>query len=678
MRDLEDALAALQSKHSKESHPLLEAGDASLDADDVGTENTQDADREPLGGEGEREKGKEPDQTVIADAFGTLSIAEHGVSRFYGPTGGIEVRFVIPSDWEAWRAHTILCVSQSLLIGAAQGGGGGSRASESPFDQFGINNHAGSLSPPTSSTSYQSSSSYAQPSSSSLSSTYPGQNSIPQSITPNPAPLFSRIFPFTPLGATPDILETIRTHLPPPARARQLLAIYFEQAYWLFRGVTKEQAYGELVPGVYGAEARGWWRAPGQDDEDAEGEQDVDEDSMYELGPHDVAVLFLLFAIGAVLEPTPGSKAGAGAATSGVQMPGSGEVPGQPYGQSVYGPYHPGVAMAGSSPSGFSSKTHSAGSSPSNQAHAQSRSQSHSQAHPNPYSQAHPHPQHRPTSQSPNTLSLQSALHQAQLLGEHYHQLGQASLCLQPVLEQPGVATVQGLHLMSIFNAFAESERSDASSMEASWSLITMAANLSQTASLYSCTSGCRVADRFVCRSVFIGIVHDGACRRSLYEDGDSSFGTYSSRTCGQVYIPVDRRRSRWSMSTVTTLVIRSTPRIPVPIRMRTITRWRTSRRFQRQPLHRQRRKGGRPLDRRGDPTQRVDPVIMVRITSVYSLFRRARSPICLLHRRQIAPRKIPIVVVVVKPLSRTSKNVRRCVTFPSFDCFHPLLWMVY
>ena len=58
-------------------------------------------------------------------------------------------------------------------------------------------------------------------------------------------------------------------------------------------------------------------------------------------------------------------------------------------------------------------------------------------------------------------------------------------MCLQPVLEQPGVATVQGLHLMSMFNAFAESERSDASSMEASWSLITMAANLSQTIGLH-------------------------------------------------------------------------------------------------------------------------------------------------------------------------------------------------
>lgn len=31
------------------------------------------------------------------DAFGTLSISDHGISRFFGPTGGSEVRSVIRS-----------------------------------------------------------------------------------------------------------------------------------------------------------------------------------------------------------------------------------------------------------------------------------------------------------------------------------------------------------------------------------------------------------------------------------------------------------------------------------------------------------------------------------------------------------------------------------------------------
>jgi hypothetical protein len=35
--------------------------------------------------------GSGPTSDVI-DAFGTLSIADHGISRFFGPTGGSEVR----------------------------------------------------------------------------------------------------------------------------------------------------------------------------------------------------------------------------------------------------------------------------------------------------------------------------------------------------------------------------------------------------------------------------------------------------------------------------------------------------------------------------------------------------------------------------------------------------------
>ena len=35
----------------------------------------------------------QPGQTAdVIDAFGTLSASEHGISRFFGPTGGSEVR----------------------------------------------------------------------------------------------------------------------------------------------------------------------------------------------------------------------------------------------------------------------------------------------------------------------------------------------------------------------------------------------------------------------------------------------------------------------------------------------------------------------------------------------------------------------------------------------------------
>lgn len=41
---------------------------------------------------GEEGAGAPPPATEVLDAFGTLSISEHGISRFFGPTGGSEVR----------------------------------------------------------------------------------------------------------------------------------------------------------------------------------------------------------------------------------------------------------------------------------------------------------------------------------------------------------------------------------------------------------------------------------------------------------------------------------------------------------------------------------------------------------------------------------------------------------
>jgi len=79
VRQLEDALASLQAKHSNEPHPLLR--------DDLLSANA---------GHGDEDAGKAEDSgpshpPEIMDAFGTLSISDHGVSRFFGPTGGPEV-----------------------------------------------------------------------------------------------------------------------------------------------------------------------------------------------------------------------------------------------------------------------------------------------------------------------------------------------------------------------------------------------------------------------------------------------------------------------------------------------------------------------------------------------------------------------------------------------------------
>ncbi|KDQ62020.1 hypothetical protein JAAARDRAFT_123795 [Jaapia argillacea MUCL 33604] len=76
IRQLEDALAALQAKSTTEPHPLLR--DDLLSANDKGEEDLEILE-EPVANPPE-----------LIDAFGTLSIAENGIARFFGPTGGLE------------------------------------------------------------------------------------------------------------------------------------------------------------------------------------------------------------------------------------------------------------------------------------------------------------------------------------------------------------------------------------------------------------------------------------------------------------------------------------------------------------------------------------------------------------------------------------------------------------
>ncbi|KAJ8095261.1 hypothetical protein PM082_010484 [Marasmius tenuissimus] len=84
IRELEDALAAIHGKHSTQPHPLLdqslieataEEGDGFEKIQVVASEETVDG----------TSGGGDP-----IDAFGTLSISDHGISRFFGPTGGSE------------------------------------------------------------------------------------------------------------------------------------------------------------------------------------------------------------------------------------------------------------------------------------------------------------------------------------------------------------------------------------------------------------------------------------------------------------------------------------------------------------------------------------------------------------------------------------------------------------
>lgn len=69
---------------------------------------------------------------------------------------------------------------------------------------------------------------------------------------------------------------------------------------------------------------------------------------------------------------------------------------------------------------------------------------------------------------------------------EHYHQIARAAICLQPVLEKPSLVTIQALHMLSMYNAMSGNELSGKeTSMETTWSLIVLAAHLSQTVRFY-------------------------------------------------------------------------------------------------------------------------------------------------------------------------------------------------
>ncbi|KIM39410.1 hypothetical protein M413DRAFT_446927 [Hebeloma cylindrosporum] len=283
IRQLEDALSILHGKHSSDPHPLLQ--------EDLIHADERDGDTD-AGSEEAMDKMLQPGEAL--DAFGTLSISEHGISRFFGPTGG----------------------SESLLLTNLDSNHG---SPESISD---------SLHGPT----------------------------TPSSL--GDLSHFSQSFPFTPMGQAADVQEIIESHLPPYEQGLALCETYFDQVSWMFRGVTREQLVDDMLPVIYKMQVA----PPGED---------------YS-GPHDLALLFIVLAIGAVV----GKDA-------------------------------------------------------------------------------------------------------AQVLGGHFYQISRAAIALQPVLEKPSIVTIQTLYLMSIYNGMSGDDMKSDTNMEMTWSLVTLASNLSQTIGLH-------------------------------------------------------------------------------------------------------------------------------------------------------------------------------------------------
>lgn len=166
--------------------------------------------------------------------------------------------------------------------------------------------------------------------------------------------LFSQSFPFTPMGQPTDVQKLVESYLPPYERTCTLCKTYFEQVSWLFHGVTYMQLMEDMIPVIYKQRA-----------------SPPDEDYG---GPHDLALLFIILAIGALV-----------------------------------------------------------------------------------------------------------GRESSDAYGEHFHQISRAALALQPVLEKPSIVTIQALHLLSIYNAMSGSDLKSETSMEMTWSLVTLASHLSQT-----------------------------------------------------------------------------------------------------------------------------------------------------------------------------------------------------
>ncbi|KAI6106042.1 fungal-specific transcription factor domain-containing protein [Pisolithus croceorrhizus] len=168
---------------------------------------------------------------------------------------------------------------------------------------------------------------------------------------------FTLALPRKPLPSTLTVEGLIDCHLPSEERALYLTETYVEQASWLFQSVSKDQILLELLPAHY-----------------VNGASHVTQTGN---NPHRLGLLFLVFAIGALLDPN----------------------------------------------------------------------------------------------QEPENVEA-----------DRYHQAARAAICLQSVMEKPSLETIQALHLLSVYNAVSGNEvTGKETSVETSWSLVTLAAHLAHT-----------------------------------------------------------------------------------------------------------------------------------------------------------------------------------------------------
>ena len=86
---------------------------------------------------------------------------------------------------------------------------------------------------------------------------------------------------------------------------------------------------------------------------------------------------------------------------------------------------------------------------------------------------------------------------------ECFHHVARAAICLRSVIEKPSFETIQALHLLSIYNALSGNELAgQETSMETTWSLVSLAAHLSHTVCLYIMTGSAVMVFTIHCTSL--------------------------------------------------------------------------------------------------------------------------------------------------------------------------------
>ncbi|KAH7910916.1 hypothetical protein BJ138DRAFT_49320 [Hygrophoropsis aurantiaca] len=114
-------------------------------------------------------------------------------------------------------------------------------------------------------------------------------SNIPQeldaSYLPQEINIFYQSFPFTPSGYhTQGIQDKIETYMPSPERSTALCETFLKSLSWMFHIISRQYIFGELHPSIYNRR------------------ENPSKPRTY--GPHDLALLLMLMAIGALVDPS--------------------------------------------------------------------------------------------------------------------------------------------------------------------------------------------------------------------------------------------------------------------------------------------------------------------------------------------------------------------------------------